>query len=101
MKGNGESMREQELSRPRLTRSVDEACHVLWNGVAVGVTARAAHRYAWTTVSIDVAVDATTISRTGGVFKFVGTRVEVHARRQRAHGGTRLERSKRAPFPSS
>jgi hypothetical protein len=74
--GNGESMSEQELSRPRLTRSVDEACHVLWNGVAVGVTARAVPRYAWTTVSIDVAVDATTILRTGGAFKFVGTRVE-------------------------
>src|SRR5437867_10588330 len=46
--GNGESISEQELSRPRLTRSVDEACHVLWNGVAVGVTARAVPRYAWT-----------------------------------------------------
>jgi hypothetical protein len=27
-------------------------------------------------VSVDVAVDATTILRTGGVFKLVGTRVE-------------------------
>jgi len=67
-------MTGNEVSRARSTRSGDEACRVMWNGIAVGVTARAVPRYAWTTVSIDVAVDATTILRTGGAFKFVGNR---------------------------
>jgi len=78
-------MNEKELSRARSKRSVDEPCRALWKGVAVKVTARAVARYAWTTVSIDVAVEAATILRTGGAFKFVGSSVETFTFDGREH----------------
>ena len=51
-------------------------CRVSWNGSSISITAHQVPRWAWSTASIDVAVDGHTILQTRGVFKFVGKHIE-------------------------
>jgi len=46
-----------------------------WNGVPIKVTSRIVSRYAWTTASIDVCVNESTVLRTAGVMKIYGDTV--------------------------
>ena len=64
---------------------ITKSCIVSWNGTTVAVTARAVPRYAWMTVSIDVAVGNETILKTGGVLKAVGDHAECFEFRGATH----------------